>query len=479
MKEIEFSNAQFQNALKVHDNGWSLDGKEYRFGYIQRGFQLARVISMTIQGNVRCIVEEKCDTFIDYYKYHCQRIKESEELIWASERDGWNYLYLFDSKLGNLKNRVTRGEWVVNRVDRIDKEKRCIYIAVSGVIKGQDPYYKHLARVNLDGSDFTILTKGDGTHTWSWTRDHRYLIDTWSRVDMAPQTALLIAENGQHVLQLEESPNLYLLYSIGWAPPIRFSSPGRDGTTMIYGIIIIPPNLDPNKNYPILEQVYAGPTHFSVPKAFSTHPRLYTLAALGFVVVLIDGMGTNWRHKAFHDMCYKNIKDAGFPDRIAWMKAAARVHPWMDLTRVGIYGGSAGGQNAMGALLWHGDFYKAAMADCGCHDQRVNQMWWSEQFMGLLAENEEAYNDSSNVVNAGKLKGKLMLIVGEMDRNVDPACTMQVVNALNNAKKHHDLVVMPGEGHCAGMTDSHIRKRWRDFFVRHLMGVEPPTSKED
>lgn len=480
MKEIDLSNAELQNLLDIRHIGWSLDGKEYWFSYSQREHQIARVIGVNTHGNVRCIIEEKSDTFIDFHdKYYCERIRGTEELIWASERDGWNHLYLFDLKLGGLKNRLTQGEWVVHTVDRIEDEKRRVCITVSGVIEGQDPYYKYLARVNLDGSEFTILTKGEGTHTWNWTRDHTYLIDTWSRVDMAPQTALLNAENGQPILQLEDSPNLYLLHSIGWAPPIPFSSPGRDDTTMIYGIIIIPPNLDPNKKYPILEKIYAGPTDFSVPKAFSTHSELYTLAALGFVIVLIDGMGTNWRHKAFHDVCYKNIKDAGFPDRIAWMKAAARIYPWMDLSRVGIYGGSAGGQNAMGALLWHGDFYKAAMADCGCHDQRMNMLWWSDQFMGPLAENEEAYNDSSNVVNAGRLKGKLMLIVGELDRNVDPASTMQVVNALNKAKKHHELVVVPGGGHCVGMSDSHIRERWRDFFVRHLMGVQPPAAKED
>ncbi|KAG7009740.1 hypothetical protein G7Y79_00001g000120 [Physcia stellaris] len=479
MREIEFLDARLQNPLEVKHIGWSLDGKEYRFGYSQ-GDQIAYVIGVNTNGNVRYIIEEKSDTFIDFYdKVYCEKVKGTEELIWASERDGWNHLYLFDLKLGNLKNRLTQGEWVVHKVDRIEEDNRRIWITVLGVIKGQDPYYKHLARVNLDGSEFTILTKGEGTHTWKWTRDHTYLIDTWSRVDMAPQTALLDAENGQAILQLEESPNLYLLHSIGWTPPIPFSSPGRDDTTMIYGIIIIPPNLDPNKKYPILEEIYAGPTNFSVPKAFSTHPELYTLAALGFVIVLIDGMGKNWRHKAFHDVCYKNIKDAGFPDRIAWMKAAARIYPWMDLSRVGIYGYSAGGQNAMGALLWHGDFYKAAMADCGCHDQRMNMLWWSDQFMGPLAANEEAYKASSNVVNAGRLKGKLMLVVGELDRIVDPASTMQVVNALNKAKKHHELVVVPGGGHCVGTTDSHIRERWRDFFVRHLMDVNPPTAKED
>jgi dipeptidyl aminopeptidase/acylaminoacyl peptidase len=194
------------------------------------------------------------------------------------------------------------------------------------------------------------------------------------------------------------------------------------------------------------------------------------MAELGFVVVQIDGMGTNNRGKAFHDVCWRNIGDAGFPDRIAWMKAAAAERPYMDLSRVGVYGGSAGGQNSAGAVLAHGDFYKVAVADCGCHDNRMDKIWWNEAWMGWPVDRH--YEESSNVTLAHKLQGKLLLIVGELDRNVDPASTMQVVNALVKADKDFDLLVVPGRGHGAG-SGKYGTRRTRDFFVRHLLGVEP------
>jgi dipeptidyl-peptidase 4 len=221
----------------------------------------------------------------------------------------------------------------------------------------------------------------------------------------------------------------------------------------------------------VIEQIYAGPQGAFVPKGFAAFHPTQALAELGFVVVQIDGMGTNWRSKAFHDVCYKNLADAGFPDRVLWLKAAAEKFPGLDLTRVGLYGGSAGGQSALGGLLFHGDFYKAAAADCGCHDNRMDKIWWNEAWMGWPVGPE--YAASSNVTNAHRLRGKLLLTVGEQDRNVDPASTMQVVDALIRAGKDFDLVVFPGAGHGAGGGRYGERRR-RDFFVKHLLGVEPP-----
>ena len=218
----------------------------------------------------------------------------------------------------------------------------------------------------------------------------------------------------------------------------------------------------------MIEQIYAGPHGAHVPKAFSVGSGLQELADLGFILVQIDGMGTNWRSKEFHDVCWKNLKDAGFPDRIAWMKKAAETRSEMDLSRVGVYGGSAGGQNAMAALLFHGDFYKVAAADCGCHDNRMDKIWWNEAWMGWPVD--KSYEDSSNVVNAGKLTGKLLLTVGETDHNVDPASTMQVVDALIRAGKDFELIVFPGADHGAGGSP-YGRRRMREFFVRHLIGT--------
>lgn len=287
---------------------------------------------------------------------------------------------------------------------------------------------------------------------------------------MAPTSVLRDAETGKQIVDLEETYTKALL-ATGWSTPERFETVGRDKTTPIHGIIIKPSNFDPSKKYPVLEQIYAGPQDFFVPKAFSTLTRQHEWAELGFILVQIDGMGTNWRSKAFHNVCYKNLKDAGFPDRIAWMKAAGATRPWMDLDRVGIYGGSAGGQNALGALLFHGGFYKVAVPDSGCHDNRMDKVWWNEQWMGWPVD--KSYEDSSNVVHAGKLTGALLLIVGELDDNVDPASTLQVVNALNKAGKDYDLLYVPGAGHGAG-SDAYGMRRQRDFFVKHLLGVEPP-----
>ena len=322
---------------------------------------------------------------------------------------------------------------MVRGVERIDADQRVAWLRVMGTRADEDPYHFHLARVNLDGSGFKLLTEGDGTHKWDWSPDKRFFIDTWSRVDQPPVIELRRATDGQRVCELERADVNALLAS-GWRGPERFVAKGRDGKTDIHGIIFRPQKFDTAQKYPVIEQIYAGPQDFFVPKAWSRFGGQQALADLGFVVVQIDGMGTNWRSRAFHDVAFKNLKDAGFPDRIAWMKAAAATRPWMDLARVGIFGGSAGGQNALGALLFHGD--------------------------------------NSNVTHAKNLTGKLLLSVGELDKNVDPSSTMQVVNALIKADKDFDLIVMTGAGHGSG-SSPYGRRRRDDFFIRHLQGREP------
>ena len=470
--EVKSDESLFQNPFKIKNMGWSADGREYRFIYNQRDQRIVRVLGMNTEGSIRVLVEDTSKTFVDYaQKGWFHRIENSDELISASERDGWNHLYLFDLKAGTMKNRITEGKWVVHSIDRVDERNRLIWFKAFGMMQDQDPYHAHLARANFDGSGFMVLTAGDGTHKWKWSPDRKFFIDTWSRVDLAPQTVLRDGKTGRQVVELEAN-NFEELLEAGWTTPERFEALGRDGDSMIYGIIIRPSGLDTGKTYPVIEHIYAGPSGFSVPKAFSKLIAEHELAELGFIVVLIDGMGTNWRSKAFLDHCYKNLKDAGLPDRIAWMKAASESRPWMDLSRVGIYGGSAGGQNAMSAMLWHGDFYKAAVADCGCHDNRMDKLWWNEKFMGWPVD--QSYEDSSNVVHAGKLTGALMLIVGELDDNVDPASTMQVVDALNKADKDYDLLFVPGAGHCPSSSNRYVMRRQKDFFVRHLMGLDPP-----
>jgi dipeptidyl aminopeptidase/acylaminoacyl peptidase len=250
-----------------------------------------------------------------------------------------------------------------------------------------------------------------------------------------------------------------------------FVSKARDGQTDIWGVIIRPTNFDPAKKYPVIENIYAGPQGSFVPKTFSTQTGMQAQAELGFIVVQIDGMGTSNRSKAFHDVAWKNLGDAGFPDRIIWHKAVAAKYPWYDATRVGIYGTSAGGQNSTGAVLFHPEFYDAAVAAAGCHDNRMDKIWWNEQWMGWPIGPQ--YAASSNVDHAKNLQGKLLLIVGEMDTNVDPASTMQVVDALIDADKDFDLLVLPGAGHTSG--GAYGERRRFDFFVKHLRGIDPPN----
>jgi len=313
------------------------------------------------------------------------------------------------------------------------------------------------------------LTQGDGNHEVTFSPEGGYFIDRWSRADLPLVTELRRSDLGALVCLLERADAQALLET-GWTMPERFTAKGRDGHTDIYGLIIKPSHFDPSRKYPVLEEVYAGPHGAFVPKTFGRLLRQHMLAELGFIVVQADGMGTNHRGKAFHDVAWKNLKDAGFPDRIAWMRSAATTWPWMDLEHVGIYGGSAGGQSALRALIDHPDFYHAAFADCGCHDNRMDKIWWNEQWLGWPVD--DSYVRNSNVADAAKLKGALMLCVGEIDPNVDPASTMQVVNALEKADKDFELLVMTGTGHGAAETPYGSRRRM-DFFVRHLLGVEP------
>jgi dipeptidyl aminopeptidase/acylaminoacyl peptidase len=271
------------------------------------------------------------------------------------------------------------------------------------------------------------------------------------------------------VLALEHADATDLL-ATGWKPPEVFVAKGRDGSTDIWGVIVRPTNFDPARKYPVIENIYAGPQGSFVPKTFSTQTGMQTLAELGFVVVQIDGMGTANRSKAFHDVAWKNLADAGFADRILWHKAVAAKYPWYDISRVGVYGTSAGGQNAMGAVLFHPEFYKAAAAASGCHDNRMDKIWWNEQWMGWPLGTE--YAASSNMENASKLQGNLLLIYGEMDTNVDPSSTMQVVDKLIQANKNFELVALPNANHTGGGPYGD-HKRF-DFFVRYLRGIEPP-----
>ena len=495
-ESISIDSALFDNPWSIGEFHWSADSSTFFLLYNQRGHQVMRLVAIDAarqepappasesdgisnaspipaavrSASIRTVIDEQVQTFFDYSnKSFVQNIDETNEIIWMSERDGWNHLYLIDAASGSVKNQITSGGWVVRGVEQVNVDKRQILFRAMGTNPDQDPYHLHYARVNFDGSGLTMLTAGDGTHSIAFSPDGQFIVDTYSRADLPPVHELRRVSDGSLVCELDRA-DAGPLVSSGWMTPERFVAKGRDGSTDIWGLIFRPTNFDPTKSYPIIESIYAGPHGQQVPKRFNPYYSEQALAELGFIIVKIDGMGTNWRSKAFHDVCWKNIADAGFPDRKLWIKSAAAKYPYMDLTRVGIYGGSAGGQNAMRALLDHSDLYDAAVADCGCHDNRMDKIWWNEAWLGWPID--ESYEKSSNVVDAHKLVGHLLLTVGEADRNVDPASTMQVVDALIKANKDFELIVFPGAGHGAGGYPYGTR-RMRDFFVRHLLGVEP------
>lgn len=469
-REVKFPGESFSNPWSISDIHWAKDSSRFYFLYNKRGHQVLRLISVATDGTVKVVIDESSSTFVDYaYKEFTHHLDSTKEVVWMSERDGWNHLYLIDAISGDVKNQITKGKWVVRGVDRVDEKARQIWFRASGLYSGQDPYYIHRCRIDMDGTNLIKLTDGDGTHDVQFSPDGEFLIARYSRVDLPPVTEIRRVKDGRRVLELEKADWTELL-ATGWRAPERFSAKGRDGKTDIYGIIYRPTTFDEAKKYPVIEHIYAGPHSSHVPKSFSELHKPQMLAELGFIVVRIDGMGTSNRSKEFHDVAWKNLGDAGFPDRLLWIKAVAKKYPQFDLDRVGIYGGSAGGQNALRALLMYPDFYKAAVADCGCHDNRMDKVWWNELWMSWPIGPH--YAEASNVTHAHRLQGKLLLIVGELDRNVDPASTMQVVNALIKADKDFDLLVMPGTGHGAAETKYGTRRR-RDFFVRHLLDVEP------
>ena len=474
-KQVNVDSALFPNPFSLSPPVWWKDSRGFTFEYNQRGHQVYRVIEVDADtGTPRAVISEEPETFFSYrYNKYRYDVQDGKEIIWLSERDGWGHLYLYDGASGEVKNQITKGDWVVRGVDKVDEETRQIWFRASGTHPGKDPYLIHYYRINFDGSGLIPLTEGDGNHSVIFSSDMKYYFDTWSRVDL-PTVAELRITKDRKLLREVERADIQPLLEAGWRVPEVFVAKGRDGKTDIWGIIVRPMNFDPEKKYPVIEYIYAGPHGSFVPKSFSAFHPMQSVAELGFIVVQIDGMGTNNRSKAFHDVCWKNIGDAGFPDRILWHQAVADKYPYYDISRVGIYGGSAGGQNSTGALLFHPDFYKVAVSFVGCHDNRMDKIWWNEQWMGWPIGPE--YSASSNVDNACRLQGKLLLVVGELDTNVDPASTMQVVNALIKANKNFDLLVMPGLGHGAGRRENAEygdRKR-NDFFVRHLLGVEPP-----
>jgi len=447
---------------------WQPKDQKYPTAIIEvdiRGFQQKQIVEIDpVTAKVTTWIDEKSPTFIHSSQFFWRVLPRTHSMIFRSERDGWAHIYEY-TKPGEARQ-ITKGNFVVRSL--IDLNEEHIYFTANGRESG-DPYFIHYYRINRDGSNLVHFTSGTGSHRVDFSPDKRLLIDTYSTVANAPVYELR-SSDGKLLATIEKS-TAEPLRTAGIKGPTEFVAKGRDGQTDIYGLIHFPTHFDPSKTYPIIEDIYAGPHDSFVPKTFRPVFYQQRLAELGFIVVQIDGMGTANRGKKFHDVAWKNVADAGLPDRIAWIKSAAEKFPQMDTNRVGIFGTSAGGQSSTGALLFHPEFYKVAVSSCGCHDNRMDKYWWNEQWMGYPIGPH--YEAQSNITNAAKLQGKLMLMVGEVDSNVPPESTFRLLDALQKAKKDVDFVYLPGLDHTGG-GEFGERKRV-DFFIRHLLGVEPPT----
>ena len=482
-QQIPFDASSFDNQYSLYFSAWSPDSKYAIFHYNQRGHQVYQIVAINTEtGEYRALVDEQSNTFIYYNDIVTRYLDGGNTLLFTSERDNWRHLYTVDIATGNVKQ-ITKGDWNVREILHLDEEQGIILCYANGLKakeergnvapgtvsaagkkgkpQGEDPYNKHLIKVEIATGKVTDLTPENGHHTVYFNGNYSYFVDNYSRPDMAPVAVLKESGSGKVVLPLQTA-KLDRLLETGYTLPEVFVAKGRDGKTDIWGTIHRPSNYDPSKKYPVIEYIYAGPHDSFVDKNFVIRNRFDRLKEMGFIVVYIDGMGTDNRSKEFQDVCWRNLKDAGFPDRILWMKAAASVYPEMDIDKVGIYGYSAGGQSAMGALLFYPEFYKVAVALCGCHDNRMDKIWWNEQWMGYPIG--PWYGESSNVDNAHKLQGDLLLINGELDDNVDPASTLQVVSELVKHNKQFEQLYLPGHNHNLG--SEYITRRIYEFFYR-------------
>ncbi len=487
-RRVEIDNALFPNPYELSQPEWRKDGRTFVFDYERRGHGQARVIEVDGQtGTPKAVITEDAKTFVFADRRYRHDVGDAaSEIVWISERDGWRHLYLVDAATG-VSKQITSGSWVVRDVLEVDDAQRRIWFTASGMDVGKDPYFKHVFRVDFDGANLTRLTTADGTHEVRFAPDRSVYVDTYSRVDLPPVSELHRAD-GTLIATLERG-DISRLTAAGWRPPETFVAKGRDGATDIWGLVVRPRDYDAAKKYPVIENIYAGPHDSFVPKSFwpfgfhSGGDKVIGMQAqadLGFIVVQIDGMGTANRSKAFHDVAWKNLADSGFPDRILWHKALAARDASYDIGRVGIYGASAGGQSALNALLFYPDFYRAAVAYAGCYDNRMDKISWNEQWLGWPVD--ASYAAASGVDHAAQLKGQLLLIVGEQDSNVDPASTMQVVDALIKADKDFELLVVPGGEHSVGRSTGpipYIQRRQFEFFMRTLQGTRGTDATSD
>ncbi|MDX1740014.1 MAG: prolyl oligopeptidase family serine peptidase, partial [Rhodothermales bacterium] len=460
------------------DVEWSKDSQDIAFVSSSRDHKEARLrVADPATGEVRDVMEEVVDTFYEsgYNKVNWTVLHDTDEVIWYSQRDDWGHLYLYDLQTGELRRQITGGPWNVLQVLHLDEQARMIYFTGAGREDG-DPYFQYLYRVGIDGGGVQLLTPEPMHHSITFSPSGAYFIDSYS-TPTTPQVTVVRDRDGNVVTPLEEA-DITALAEIGWQPPVPFVVKARDGKTDLHGLMYKPTHFDESKKYPVVNYLYPGPQSGSVGTRMFMPSRgdKQALAELGFIVVELDAMGTPMRSKSFHTAYYGNMGDNGLPDQIAGIKELASRHPWMDIERVGIYGHSGGGYASTAGILRYPDFYKVAVSSAGNHDNRNYEDDWAEKWQGLLETYPDGttnYDNQANQLVAENLKGKLLLAHGTMDDNVPYYSTLLVVDALIAANKDFDLLLMPNRRHGFGREGYFQRRRW-DYFVRHLLGAEPP-----
>lgn len=467
------------------DVKWAPDGKTLALVTTSRDRKHSQYrVADASSGDVRDVFTDSVETFYESGRgrVNWQYLPESNQAIWFSEHTDWGNLYLRDLKTGKREHAITKGPGNVAQVRHVDRESRTLWFVGNARTKGINPYYKQFWKVNIDSGKATLLTPEDADHHITMSPDGTWFVDTYSTVGTAPVTVLRAADDG-HVITTVAKADLSRLKAAGWVPPEPFTVKARDGKTTLYGMMFKPTNFDPHKKYPIIDYIYPGPQTGSV-RSFGFLPSRsdhQAMAELGFIVVAINGMGTPWRTKSFHDTWYGEMGDNTLPDQVAAIKQLGKRHPWIDLDRVGMWGHSGGGNATADAMFRYPDFFKVGWAESGNHDNRNYENDWGEKYQGLLVENKDGttnYDNQANQLIAENLKGHLMLVHGSMDDNVPVGETFLVVDALIKANKDFDMLILPNQHHgYAEDSDYVTRRRW-DYFVRYLKGAEPPQGFE-